>query len=162
MSTFNKSFLILALGLITVVGAAGAANARWGGPGGCWGYGRGAGQEISEEAQKLLHSAHDKLAPLFLELRAKHDEFTAKAHGGADSKVLDALSKEIHRLQTQVTEGRLALQQQLAAAGVSLRDAAGGCVMGGPGMGRGMGRGMMGGGPGRGMMRGQGSCPMWQ
>jgi len=143
MSTFNKFFLILALGLVTVIGAAGAAGAR----GGCCGY----GQEISPEAQKILQSARDNMAPLVQDLRAKREEFTAKVYSGADSKVTDALRKDIVRLQTQVTEARLTLQQDLAAAGVPQREA------------RGMGpdRGMKDGG-GRGMKRGQGCCPPMQ
>ena len=163
MSPFSKSFLILALGLVTVISVAGVADARWGGPrGGCYGYGLGYGpgsepgseknaaQAFSPEARQIWQSAQDKLAPLILELRAKHYEFTAKVYSGADNKVTETLSKDILRLQAQVTEARLALQQQLAAAGVPLRAATGGCVMG---------RGMMGGG---GMSRGQKSCPMWQ
>ena len=148
MPTLNKSFLILTLGLITVIGAAGVADAR---KGACCGYGTGdapcsksgAAPTTSPEVQKMLHSAQEKLAPLALELRAKHKEFTAKVYSGADSKVTEALSKDILRLQAQVTGGKLALQQQLAAAGVPLRE----------------GRGMKGGG---GMKRGQGSCPMWR
>ena len=146
MFTLNKFFLILTLSLITVIGVAGVAGAR----GGCCGYGpgseQGATQAISPEARQILQSAQDKLAPLVLELRAKCDEFTAKVYSGADSKVTDVLSKDIVRLQTQVTEARLALQQQLAVAGVSLREA----------------RGMKSSGMGRGMKRGQGSCPMWR
>ena len=152
MSTFNKSFLILALGLITVIGATGVAEARLGGGGYGPGFGQGAGpgsgndaaRAISPEALQIWQSACDKLAPLVLELRAKHKEFTAKVYSGADSKITDALRQDILRLQAQVTEARLTLQQQLAAAGVSLREA----------------RGMKGGGMGRGMMRG--SCPMRQ
>jgi|GEM_PF-2836701 len=148
MSKVNKSVLALALGLITIMGVAGAASARWGGPmggGPCgYGYNQDAAQALSPEAQKIMESAYDKMAPLVMELRAKQDEFTAKLYSGADSKTMDALGKDITRLQTQVTEARLALQQQLAQAGVPLRYAAGGCMMAG---------GMMGGG-----MRGPGPC----
>ena len=142
MSKVNKSVLALALSLITIMSVAGVANARWGGPmggGPCgYAYSQDAAQTLSPEAQKIMESAHDKMAPLVLELRAKQDEFTSKLYSGADSKTMDALSKDIARLQTQVTEARLALQQQLAQAGVPLRHVAGGGMMGGGMMGGGM------------------------
>jgi len=156
MSTLSKSFLILTLSLLTVIGAAGIADARGGT---CCGDVTGAtpcskpdaAPAISPEVQKILQPAQEKLAPLALELRAKHKEFTARIYSEADSKVTEALSKDILRLQAQVTEARLALQQQLAAAGVPLRES--------HGMLSGMKGGMKGGG---GMKRGKGSCPMWR
>ena len=144
MKKVNKSILLLTLALITVIGLAGVAEARWGGPGTCpFGYGPASGmtREISPEARKIMEAAHEKTAPLALELRAKQKEFTAKLYGGADSKILDALRQDILRLQAEVTEARLNLQQELAKAGVPLQ----------------MGRGMKG-GMGRGM-GGCGACP---
>lgn len=141
MNKYNKSFLAMVLGLVTVVGAAGVAGARWGGPhhGGCgYGYGYGAVQPPSPEAQKLMESAYNSIAPLMMELRAKQDELTAKIYGGADEKTIDALSKEVSRLQAQVTDARVKMQQQFVKAGVPMH--AGGCMFG-PGPGMGMHRG---------------------
>jgi hypothetical protein len=90
-------------------------------------------QTLTPEAQKEIVAAYDTMIPLIMELRAKQDEFTAKLYSGADNKTIEALGKEIARLQARVTESQLALQQQLARSGVPLHHVAGGGMMGGGG-----------------------------
>lgn len=136
MNKYNKSFLALTLGLITILGAVGVASARWGGPHhGGGGYGCGTMQAPSPEAQKLMESSYNTIAPLLMELRAKQDELTAKIYSGADAKTVDTLSKDINSLQAKVTEARVAMQQQFAKAGVPIHAAGrGNCLFADGGM----------------------------
>lgn len=143
MNRYNSSFLALALGLVTIFGAAGVAGARWGGPHHGGGYGCGAMQAPSPEARKLMESSYNTIAPLAMQLRAKQDELTAKIYNGADAKTIEALSKDVNQLQTQLANARLDMTQQFAKAGVPLHYAGRGCPFMGGGM---YGGGMYGGG----------------
>lgn len=122
MNKYSKSFLALTLSLATLIGAAGMADARWGGPG-C-----GPMSAPTPEARQMMENAFNAMAPLIMELRAKQDELTAKIYGGADAKTIEALSKEVISLQTRVTEGRVAMQQQFAKAGIPMQFGQGGCM----------------------------------
>ena len=130
MNKYNKSFLALTLGLITIIGAASAASARWGGPhhGGGHGYGCGSMQAPSPEAQKLMEDSYNAMAPLVMELRAKQDELTAKIYGGSDEATINSLSKDVNRLHDQVTQARVSMQQKFAKAGIPMYQAGRGCM----------------------------------
>lgn len=124
MKTCSKTLLALIISSVTLVGAAGLASARGGycfedGFHGMRGY--GAMQNISPEARQGLAQAHETLAPLFLEYRAKQAELTAKIYSGADDKLIQELTKEVERLHVKLTEGKVALQKQMVKAGVPLR-----------------------------------------
>lgn len=160
MKQYNKPLLALLIGAMTIVGAAGVAEARMG-MGGHGGFHHGgAYAELTPEMQQMMEKAYNDIAPLQLELRAKQQELTAKIYGGADDKAVQQLSAEISALQKRVTDARVKMQQDFAKAGVPMQY---GCPMGG-------GRGFHGGGPmgGKGFhgpmgfhggMGGYGGCP---
>lgn len=131
---------------MAVTGAAGVAEARWGGHGGHGGpHHRGgyAAQELSPETQQMMEKAYNDMAPMIMELRAKQAELTAKIYGGADDKTVQALTTEVNALQARVNEARVRTQREFSRAGVPLHQGSG-CWFGGRGMHRG---GMYGDGP---------------
>lgn len=123
---YKTPFLALLLGLATVVGSAGLAEARPGGHGGYGGYHGGGyhngyGSQVTPEAQKMMENAYNAAAPKIMELRAKQAELTAKIYGGADQKTIDALTQEVGRLQAEVMAERVKTQQQFAKAGIPIQ-----------------------------------------
>lgn len=137
MKKYNKPLLALLIGTMTVIGAAGVAGARWGGHGGGCGYGYNGGnapsKQITPEMQQMMEKAYNTIAPMQMELRAKQTELTAKIYGGADDATIQALTKEVDRLQSRVTEARVTMQKEFAKAGMPLHQG-GGCMSGGMGM----------------------------
>lgn len=159
MKKYNKTLLALMLCAVTVLGASGISEAR---PGGHRGYhhgngqgyggGMGYGPQMTPEMQQMVNENCNKMAPVRLELQAKQAELTAKIYSGADDNTIQALSRDVSRLQAQLTESRVAAQKQYAKAGVPMRGGmrgmghgmGAGCPMGyhhGQGMGYGMGYG---------------------
>lgn len=139
MKQYNKPLLALLIGAMTIVGAAGIAEARMGGHGGKPFHHGGAYAELTPEMHQMMEKAYNDIAPLQLELRAKQQELTAKIYGGADDKTVQQLSAEISALQKRVTDARVKMQQDFAKAGIPMQY---GCPMGG---GRGFHGGPMGG-----------------
>lgn len=167
MKNYNKPILALLIGAMTVMSAAGFAEARMGMHGGGHAmpyYGGAMGEGITPEMRQMMEKAYNQMAPLQLELRAKQQELTAKIYGGADDKSVQQVADEVTTLQKRLTEARVKMQQDFAKAGIPMHG--GGCMfgngpMGGPGkMGHGMGgHGMMGHGMGGHGMMGQGNGP---
>ena len=128
MKQYNKPLLALLIGAMTIVGAAGVAEARMGGHGGKPFHHGGAYAELTPEMHQMMEKAYNDIAPLQLELRAKQQELTAKIYGGADDKAIQQLSAEVSALQKRVTDARVRMQQDFAKAGIPMQY---GCPMGG-------------------------------
>lgn len=150
MKTLKKSALILLAGLTIATAGTQIASARggWhGGPGPCW-DGGAYSDKFTPEVQAMVEKSRAEMAPLHMELRAKQAELTSKIYQGADDGIIQRLTKEISDLQARLTQGHVAIQKQLASAGVPLES---GCFMGGfgsHGPGKHLGKGWRGHGPG--------------
>ena len=157
MRKHNKLLFILAVASLTLLGSAALSSARGDGPGGCSGY--EAMKDLSPEVRDSIRKAHEALTPVFVQYWAKQAELSAKIYSGADDKTIQDIAKEVERLHSQLLEGRIGLQKQMAKAGLPMRAFHGGMkggMMGGHGgmMGEMMGDGME--CPGMGGMGGHG------
>jgi hypothetical protein len=164
MQSRNKILTALLVGMFSLAGIGGFAFAQGGyhggmgyhgggyhgggmgyyGGGGCGGgYGPGGFQgpgpraALPPEAYDIMQKSYTETAPLFLELRAKQAELSAKIYSNADDATIQGLVKEITDLQTRLTQARVTMNKQLAKAGVPLNSALGNC----PGFGMGGGFG---------------------
>lgn len=135
MKKISKPLFLFLLGAMFLAGGAGLAGARGGGHFGGY-HGQRNMDTLTPETREALDKAHAALAPVYMELQAKQAVLTAKIYSGADDKTVQELSREIGALQAKLTEGRIAVQKQLAKAGVPLHSD--GYLMGGPGGMRGM------------------------
>lgn len=153
MKKYNKALIALLVAAMGIAGVAGVASARgWHGShgGGCngqggygpgyghggghgYGYGPGGTMNLSPEVRGMMEKSYTETAPLFMELRAKQTELTAKIYGGADDKTVQDLSRQVNDLQTRLNDARVRTQQQLAKAGVPLNGVAPCPGMGGMG-----------------------------
>ena len=159
MKNYSKSLMALVIGSMVLVGAAGVASARGGcggGEGGRGGHGMygDAMKDLSPEVRDSIRKAHDALTPLAVQYKAKRAELSAKIYSGADDKTIQDLSKEVERLHSQLLEGRVGLQKQMAKAGLPMGGHGG--MMGGGMMGGNMMGGNMMGHNGGGMRHGGG------
>ena len=136
MKTYQKTLLVLAISTVALAGAAGLVSARGGYHGGGY-HGDGAKyhgeggshrmgkyewmEELTPEQRSSIRQAHDAVAPLRMEYRAKKSELTAKIRGGADDKSIQAVYKELEVLHSKLMESEITLQKQMKAANVPLR-----------------------------------------
>lgn len=147
MKKHHKLLLVLAVSFLTLVGMPALSSAQRGNSGGCH---DDVMQKLSPEVRESIRKAHEALAPVFVQYWAKQAELSAKIYSGADDKTIQDLAKAVENLHSQLLEGRIGLQKQMAKAGLPMREFHGGMKGGFHG-------GMMGGG----MMGGMGDmgCP---